>query len=136
MSYGDVIDLYAAACRAAGYDENTDLDDPDFAPASSAHKSFYLIGTGKDGEQFSGNSEWARQRMELVVIYLYPAGASTAASEKANWNLFDSLERKLWTVASTNNHAMQVDDISTARVESHKVFKMNFSVGYGRSLAG
>lgn len=135
MAYGDIIDLYAAACRTAGYDENTELDDPDFAPASDAHKSFYLVGTGKSGEQHSGNCEDARQRMELVVTYLYPAGASIAASEKANWNLFDELERKLWAVAATNSHYMQVDDVSAERENSHKVFRMSFTVGYGRSLA-
>lgn len=134
MAYGDVIDLYAAACRTAGYDENTELDDPDYTPASDAHKSFYLAGTGKSGEQYSGNNEWARQGMTLTVLYLYPAGVSMAASEKENWNLWDTLEKALWAVAAANGHAMQIEDVSAERAEDYKVFRMSFSVGYGRSL--
>lgn len=136
MAYGDVIDLYAAACRSAGYDENTSLDDPDYTPASEAHKSFYLTGSGKsDSETHSGNTEWMRLGMELVVMYLYPVGLSIAASEKANWNLFDALERALWAVAATNGHAMQVDGVTVERAGDYKVFRMDFSAGYNRPLA-
>lgn len=136
MAYGDVILAYSQAVEAAGFTENSQIDKEDYAPTSTAHKSYYLQLIGKSGETLSSNSEDTVLTMAVSVLLHYPRSVSYEASEAANSDLAWTIEKALFNLAASETNIYHMFDTGweTQRFGDFKLFVFTFSVKYLRSL--
>lgn len=134
MAYGDIVEAYSDKVKSLGYNENSQIDQDDYAPNSTAHKSYYVQIVNKTGEHYSGNQEETDLEMVLTVVFWYPRSLSYSDNEKTNWNLIDTLERDLLEFAAERGDVLTFQGIEAERAEDYKVVKVSFTVKYFRSI--
>jgi len=77
----------------SGYTQNNKLNDPEFEPASSAHKSFFLQWQIKTHQKQTGNAEVTKIAWSLKILFKRGQNEPYPDFYETTWNAIDTLEK-------------------------------------------